>query len=172
MFWILLCGWDAGRIITGILFAALRNSSLWSRCQSAVCTSHDSRGRTEADWKDGAGTACACARACQQSVGVFESVLAWRTKTTCGFERRALEECCSPGKMSALRSDDPGELSNFPRHVSALLVRWLRHQGLIQGGAVSKKRTKLMWRSSVTRELMCRARITSVQRAAWRLPSA
>lgn len=106
MFLILLCDWVAGRIITGILSAALRNSSLWSLCKSAVCTSYDSRGRTEADWKGSAGTVwalkstsvcvCVCVCASVRSVGVFESISMRCTKTMCEFQKRTLEECCSP----------------------------------------------------------------------------
>lgn len=55
------------------------------------------------------------ARAC--SVGVFESISMPRTKTLYEFQRRMLEECCSPGKAQMVYSDDPGDLPNLAPHI-------------------------------------------------------
>lgn len=52
-----------------------------------------------------------------RGVGVFESVSMPRTKTLYEFQRRMLEECCSPGKVETLHSDDPGDLPSFAPHI-------------------------------------------------------
>lgn len=119
MFLILLCDWVAGRIITGILFAAFRKTPPFGLCVSLQYALHMTAEEERRQIEKTAREQC-------ESSGVWGRLsvcVAWvylkafqcrATKTLYEFERRMPEECCSPGKVETVHSDDPGDLPSFP----------------------------------------------------------